>query len=174
MLAIAGTVPDDNFPLTLGRASLIDEFIQIKGHTVPVKRGTPALIAAAVKAGEVLAVNDIKGFLSGDIGLGHGSRELYRHLTKTLAKMSLDTLTFHYLQPDVDWHNRILFALDAMGKRPVLIADAGFMYAAKMSGQAGSYDLLPLMRENLHSLPMKLLPILFTQGDLSSTRTTGC
>ena len=50
-------------------------------------------------------------------------------------------MTFHYLQPDVDWHNRVLFALEEMKPRPVLIADAGFMYAAKMSGQAGAYDL---------------------------------
>ena len=43
--------------------------------------------------------------------------------------------------PDVDWHNRVLFALEEMRPRPILIADAGFMYAAKMSGQAGAYDL---------------------------------
>jgi ADP-dependent NAD(P)H-hydrate dehydratase / NAD(P)H-hydrate epimerase len=27
-----------------------------------------------------------------------------------------------------------------MNRRPILIADAGFMYAAKMSGQAACYD----------------------------------
>jgi len=53
----------------------------------------------------------------------------------------IQTLVFHYLQPDMDWHNRILFRIDDMENRPVLIADAGFMYAAKMSGQARSYDL---------------------------------
>jgi len=31
--------------------------------------------------------------------------------------------------------------LNDLKKKPVLIADAGFMYAAKMSGQAQSYDL---------------------------------
>jgi len=41
----------------------------------------------------------------------------------------------------VDWHNRVLFAVEEMTRRPVLIADAGFMYAAKMSGQAEAYDL---------------------------------
>jgi NAD(P)H-hydrate repair Nnr-like enzyme with NAD(P)H-hydrate dehydratase domain len=55
--------------------------------------------------------------------------------------MAATTLAFHYLQPDVDWHNKVLFAVEEMEKRPVLIADAGFMYAAKMSGQAPSYDL---------------------------------
>jgi NAD(P)H-hydrate repair Nnr-like enzyme with NAD(P)H-hydrate dehydratase domain len=49
-------------------------------------------------------------------------------------------LTFHYLQPDVDWHNKVLFAVESMQRRPILIADAGFMYAAKMSGEAALYD----------------------------------
>ena len=49
-------------------------------------------------------------------------------------------LVFHYLQPDVDWHGRVLLAIEQMTRPPVLIADAGFMYAAKMSGQAGRYD----------------------------------
>jgi ADP-dependent NAD(P)H-hydrate dehydratase / NAD(P)H-hydrate epimerase len=53
----------------------------------------------------------------------------------------VNTLVFHYLQPDVNWHNRVLFAVEEMDRRPVLIADAGFMYAAKMSGQSSQYDL---------------------------------
>jgi NAD(P)H-hydrate repair Nnr-like enzyme with NAD(P)H-hydrate dehydratase domain len=41
----------------------------------------------------------------------------------------------------VDWHGRVLLAVEEMARRPLLIADAGFMYAAKMSGSAQSYDL---------------------------------
>ena len=41
----------------------------------------------------------------------------------------------------MDWHNRVLFAIQNRQPRPLLIADAGFMYAAKMSGQAAEYDL---------------------------------
>jgi len=41
----------------------------------------------------------------------------------------------------VDWHNRVLFQIQGLAEKPVLIADAGFMYAAKMSGQAELYDL---------------------------------
>ena len=141
LLAVVGTVPDERFPLTSGRMTLVDDTLRINDESIPVNRGTPALIGAVIKAGEVLGLDDIHGFLAGDIGLGHGSRELYRHLTEQLPKMTVKTLIFHYLQPDVDWHNKILFAVDAMEKKPVLIADAGFMYAAKMSGQARCYDL---------------------------------
>ena len=80
-------------------------------------------------------------FLVGDIGLGQGSRRLYRHLADHLGEHSFGVLAFHYLQPDVDWHTRVLMAAREMASRPVLIADAGFMYAAKMSGQAEEYDL---------------------------------
>ena len=141
MLAVVGTVPNEQFPLSHGPMTLVDDTICINGESVSINRGTPALIGAAIKAGEVLGLENIHGFLAGDIGLGHGSRELYSHLTEQLPEMKVGTLIFHYLQPDVDWHNKILFAVDTMEKRPILIADAGFMYAAKMSGQARCYDL---------------------------------
>ncbi|WP_279042901.1 NAD(P)H-hydrate dehydratase, partial [Bilophila wadsworthia] len=50
-------------------------------------------------------------------------------------------ITFHYLFPDLDGHNRVLMALEEAGPKPVLVADAGFMYVAKMSGYADAYDL---------------------------------
>ena len=62
-------------------------------------------------------------------------------MVRDLNGYELESLTFHYLQPDVDWHNRVRFAVDEMPRRPLLIADAGFMYAAKMSGSAAQYDL---------------------------------
>jgi NAD(P)H-hydrate repair Nnr-like enzyme with NAD(P)H-hydrate dehydratase domain len=80
-------------------------------------------------------------YLAGDTGLGRGSRHLYEHLVGRLGQIDLQVIAFHYLMPDVDWHNRVLFAVEEMEQRPILIADAGFMYAAKMSGQAESYDL---------------------------------
>jgi NAD(P)H-hydrate repair Nnr-like enzyme with NAD(P)H-hydrate dehydratase domain len=80
-------------------------------------------------------------YLVGDVGLGQGSRRLYEYLSEQLGKCDVNALVFHYLQPDVDWHNRVLFAVEEMERRPVLIADAGFMYAAKMSGQSSEYDL---------------------------------
>jgi len=141
MLAIVGTVPDEDFPLVSGTVILKGDFLEIQGLEVVVNRGTPALVAAVLRACEVLGDCGVTGFLVGDIGLGKGSRNLYSHLVDHLPAMEIHTLTFHYLQPDVDWHSRIVFAVEAMAKKPIMIADAGFMYAAKMSGQAGFYDL---------------------------------
>ena len=141
MLAIVGTVPDRTLYLVEGEVSLDGGEIVVGGYRAPVRRGTPALVAAALAAGQALGSPNPYLFLAGDIGLGDGSRRLYEHLSRILPRSVFHTFTFHYLQPDVDWHNRVLFAVEEMNRRPTLIADAGFMYAAKMSGQAPAYDL---------------------------------
>lgn len=141
MLAIVGTVPIKGFPLIAGEVSLDGNNIYIKEQKIPVNRGTPALIAASLKTAQIMGDDKIFAFLVGDVGLGDGSRCLYRYLSENISSENFDVITFHYLQPDSDWHNNVLFALDEMVKKPVLIADAGFMYAAKMSGQAPEYDL---------------------------------
>ena len=141
MLAIAGTVPSEGFPLVDGEIRMVDNEIRIDEQRVSVNRGTPALMAAAIKTAETLGQPAPFGYLVGDTGLGKGSRHLYKYLTDHLPHSSFQTLTFHYLQPIVHWHKRLQQVLQEMKKRPTLIADAGFMYVAKMSGQAPMYDL---------------------------------
>ena len=141
MLAIAGTVPEENFTLICGDVRLEKDHLKVCDRHVPISRGTPALLAAAAKACDILGLTPPFGYLVGDTGLGHGSRRLYDFLSKNLMQSQYQVIVFHYLQPDVDWHNRILFTLEKMNPRPIIVADAGYMYAAKMSGQAGAYDL---------------------------------
>ncbi len=141
MLVIIGTVPDPSFPLISAQAILQDDHLLVQEHRIPVHRGTPALIAAAAQIARATGQPAPHALLVGDTGLGHGSRTLYAHLADHIRELEATTLVFHYLQPDVDWHNRVLMAIEDCSRRPHLIADAGFMYAAKMSGLAGSYDL---------------------------------
>ena len=141
MLGIAGTVPMEEIPLLTGRLAMVGGDILIEGRGIPVNRGTSALIGAAVKTSEVLGTPQPFGYIVGDIGRGVGSRHLYRHLVDTFAKSTFNTFAFHYLQPIVHWHNRLQQVIADMEKRPILIADAGFMYVAKMSGHASMYDL---------------------------------
>lgn len=141
MLALIGTVPDKDFPPIAGTVTLRDDFLSLDGHKTSVNRGTPAMIAAASVTCETLGLAMPFSFLVGDEGLGDGSRKLYKRLKDCLPHAGAKVITFHYLQPDVDWHNRILWALEEEDELPVLIADAGYMYAAKMSGFAPSYDL---------------------------------
>lgn len=141
MFAVIGTVPDAYFPLAHGQATLSGGQLRVGGYPVEVQRGTPALLAAALAVCDDYGADPPYAYLIGDTGAGVGSRKLYAHLESNLPQTRFSNLTFHYIQPDVDWHNRILFAVEEMAARPVLIADAGFMYAAKMSGQAGCYDV---------------------------------
>jgi len=141
VLCVIGTIPDSAFPLVVGPVQMDRHRLIVSGRAVPLNRGTPALLGAVLAAGAFLSLPPVEAWLVGDIGRGDGSRSLYAHLETHLAKSSPTVVVFHYLQPDVDWHNRVLFALEELQPRPVTIADAGFMYAAKMSGQAQSYDL---------------------------------
>jgi hypothetical protein len=141
VLCIAGTVPSDDFPLMEGEVSLSGDRLRIGMQTVYVNRGTPALLAAAVKASEAVGLPSPFAFLVGDTGNGKGSHRLYAHMTETLPRTSFKTITFHYLQPIVHRHARLLEVIRNLNPRPRLIADAGFMYMAKMSGEASAYDL---------------------------------
>jgi len=141
MLCIAGTIPADDFPLMEGEVELRGEQLRIGSSFIAVNRGTPALLAAAVKAAETLGRPSPFAYLVGDTGTGKGSRRLYEHMTEVLPRSSFGTIAFHYLQPIIHWHNKIQAVLGKLTPRPRLIADAGFMYAAKMSGEASLYDL---------------------------------
>jgi hypothetical protein len=141
MLAVIGTIPDNNFPLQAGLAKRQGEDLLIEGHKVKINRGTTALIAAAWEIDRLVSPKGVFCYLVGDIGRGEGSKKLYTYLQNHLKKTNFSTLVFHYILPDIDGHNRVLLAIEEIAKKPVLIADAGYMYAAKMSGQAPAYDL---------------------------------
>lgn len=138
---IAGTVPYKDFPLVDAECVVADGGLRLADRSVPVLRGTPALLAAACLAAEALALDPPRTVLAGDIGRGDGSVRVYQHLVKQLGEGNERLIVFHYLQPDVDWHNRILMRAEDLPDRPILMADAGYMYVAKMSGFASSYDL---------------------------------
>lgn len=141
---ICGTVPEANFPLVRGRWRLENGVLHAEGNAappIPVRRGTPALIGTALLACATLGTEPPLALLVGDTGNGEGSRALYASLAASLPGNAFQGITFHYLFPDLDGHNRVLMALEAASPRPVLVADAGFMYVAKMSGYATAYDL---------------------------------
>ena len=138
---IVGTVPRADFSLAWGPYALLQRTLEVSGVVVNVARGTPALMATASVAARALGIDPPDALIVGDIGSGEGSRVLYRHLVDNLGRVGHDGLTFHYLMPDIAWHNKILWGLEELPRPPLMVADAGFMYAAKMSGYAAHYDL---------------------------------
>ena len=144
MWCIAGSLPETDFALSLPHAPLRvqgDRLLLPDGRDVPVERGTAALAATATLACAALDTEAPCALLAGDIGRGDGSRQLYAWLAENAATLAPRGMTFHYLFPDVDGHNRVLMALQGLPRVPLMLADAGFMYAAKMSGYADAYDL---------------------------------
>ncbi|MEW6387126.1 MAG: NAD(P)H-hydrate dehydratase [Thermodesulfobacteriota bacterium] len=141
MLGVVGTIPEADFPLMAGPVELEERSLKVQGRGIPVTRGTAALLAAACTCLNMLRQPPPFAFLVGDTGRGRGSAQLYEYLTRNLGETPFTAITFHYILPMVDWHNRVFFALEKMKPRPFLIADAGFMYVAKMSGLAPEYDL---------------------------------
>ena len=146
MWCIAGTLPDPDFALCPagleGESTVAGGLLHLPdGQAVPVQRGTAALAATAILACRELGIAPPRLLLAGDPGSGAGSRAIYAWLEQNLAGIAPAGLTFHYLFPDQDWHNRVLMATQALAVPPVMVADAGFMYVAKMSGYADAYDL---------------------------------
>lgn len=148
MWIIAGTIPDPDFSLLVPEgpaprsARLSEAGLHLPdGRTVPVERGTAALAATALQTCAALGCTPPALLLAGDTGSGSGSRQLYAWLEKALPALAPRGLTFHYLFPDVDWHNRLLLAVRELENAPLMVADAGFMYVAKMSGYADAYEL---------------------------------
>ena len=150
MWIIAGTIPDPDFALLAPEresaapraASLSEAGLHLPdGRAVPVERGTAALAATALQTCAALGCPPPALLLAGDTGSGSGSRQLYAWLEKALPGLAPRGLTFHYLFPDVDWHNRLLLAVRELENAPLMVADAGFMYVAKMSGYADAYEL---------------------------------
>lgn len=138
---IVGTIPHRGFPLVESKCNVVNGRLRLGDHSLPVSRGTPALLATACLTAELLGIDPPMALLCGDIGRGDGSRKIYEHLVREIPLRPKELFVFHYLQPDVDWHNRILCTLEDLSAKPTLIADAGYMYVAKMSGFAASYDL---------------------------------
>ena len=167
-ILLAGTIPDQNLSIAVGSAQMKGADIIIDGRSFPLNRGTAAMIGAVCATADFFGDTAPECVVGGDIGTREGSREVYRHLIKYLPKTHADTLCLHYIIPDIGLHNQVLTAVRKMQAKPVMIADAGFMYVAKASGQAMFYDLfLPDIGELAFLADEKASHPAYTRGFLT-------
>ena len=141
MMLIAGTVPIKELPLTMGRVRVEGESLVVDGHHVPSTQGTGALITAALATTNYLGLEAPQALVVGDIGEGRGSREIYEYLIQKVTDISPQVLVLHYCLPDMVLMRRLCGAIEKCVKRPIMIADASSMYAAKAAGLAASFDI---------------------------------
>lgn len=150
MWLISGTIPMPDFPLSIGavwKPSKVEgnKLVLPDNQRLPITRGTSALAATAIEVCKILGSPQPHLLLTGDCGDGAGSFLAYdwlaEHLPDLVSDSALAGLTLHYFYPDLDHHNKFFMKLEQLPQKPLLVADAGFMYVAKMSGYAAEYDL---------------------------------
>lgn len=141
MMLIAGTVPVKGLPLTMGKVGAEGEFLVVDGHRIPCTQGTGAMISAALVTTEYLKLEPPQVLVAGDTGQGKGSREIYEYLIQKVAELSPEVLVLHYCLPDMALTRRLCESVRGCAQRPMMIADAASMYAAKAAGLALEFDI---------------------------------
>jgi len=141
MMLIAGTVPIKGLPLVVGRVGVEGEALVIGGYRIPGTQGTAAMTSAACVTSDYLRLTSPQAVVAGDIGEGGGSREIYEYLIQNVVSLCPTVLALHYCLPDMALMRRLCRAVKDCRRRPLLIADAGSMYAAKAAGLAPEFDV---------------------------------
>ena len=141
MILICGTVPQADLLLTYGEVVFQGESLIVNGSRLSCTQGTAALVSAACVTAESMGSCSPHVLLAGDNGAGKGSRSLYDHLIKELPSIQPDVLLLHYILPVMGLMKRICESAEKCSRKPVLIADASSMYAAKAAGLAPRFDI---------------------------------
>ncbi|KUG02477.1 hypothetical protein ASZ90_020109 [hydrocarbon metagenome] len=141
MLLIAGIIPQADAPLIYGTAARQGSLLSIEGNDIPYGQGTAAMISAALAMTEYLQIDPPRVIIAGDIGRGNGSRLIYQYLIENLAEIKPGVLALHYWMPDLELMRDLYEQVQLLDPRPILIADAASMYAAKAVGLAPGFDV---------------------------------
>lgn len=142
MMLVAGTIPIKGLPLTLAETTISEgEFLSLNHFKIPCAQGTAAVVSAALAVTNYLKLDPPQVLVVGDTGRGEGSQSLYRYLTQNISCLSPDVLELHYILPDMALMRKVCESVKACPKRPIMIADAGSMYAAKATGLSSEFDI---------------------------------
>lgn len=142
VLMICGAIPIIGAPLTIARPKIVENrFLDLNGLQIPCTMGTAALVTTALTTCDYLGVEGPFWVTAGDIGKGDGSRLMYQYLADNLPNINTDILCFHYILPILTAMQKVINSVNSCKKRPILIADAGGIYAAKAAGVAKEFDI---------------------------------
>ncbi len=141
MLLICGTVPLENISLINGEAEFSGDQLIVGDHVISCTQGTTALVSAACLTAAYLQKSPPHVVLAGDTGSGKGSKMLYDYLSNNLPWLAPDVLVLHYILPVMGLMKKVTAAAEKCGKKPIMIADASSMYAAKAAGLAPVFDI---------------------------------
>jgi len=136
-----GTVPTEDLDLVQGKVVKVGDSLKVQDYTFPCGQGTGAMISACLAVTSALGVEPPHALLAGDIGRGPGTRRLYQYLIEHVRELKPRILALHYCLPIVRLIQKLCEALEYCQPRPLLVADAGAMYAAKAGGMAPQFDI---------------------------------
>ena len=135
-MLISGTIPQEDFPLSMGEVKFSGKSLTVGNREIPCFQGTTALIGAACVTAEHLGLTPPHALLVGDRGTGKGSKLIYEYLSKNLPTLSPHVLVLHYILPVMGLMREVCESAEKCPKKPIMIADASSMYAAKAAGLA--------------------------------------
>jgi NAD(P)H-hydrate repair Nnr-like enzyme with NAD(P)H-hydrate dehydratase domain len=141
MLLIVGIMPLKDLPLVKGRVCRENDSLVVDNYKIPCSQGTAAMVSAALEVTEYLGLDAPYLILAGDTGTGKGSRQTYHYLNNHLVSLKPQVLVLHYWMPVLKLMQDLYNVVDQCDKRPVIIADAASMYAAKACGLAPGFDI---------------------------------
>ncbi len=157
MIVLVGTVP---FPTGVytGPAAAGDGHLYVGARQFPVERGTAAMAGACAAVCSYYGLPPPLCVLGGDVGDGKGTALMFGEAGAGLAGCSPDVVTLHYLFPKLAYAGPFLDKLNALPKRPELIADAGGMYLMKAAKKAALVDVFTPDRAELAFLADEFAP----------------
>lgn len=141
MLLIAGIIPHAEIPLITGTVQRNDSHLRVGLHNIPTAQGTAAMANAALSLTEHLRIDPPFAVLAGDTGKGDGSIRVYEYLIDKVKELSPRVMVLHYWMPHLDLMHELYNQIKRLNPRPILIADAASMYAAKAAGLAPGFDV---------------------------------
>ena len=141
MMIIAGTVPDREMPLTVGKVNADGDWLVIDNRRFPRMQGTGAMVSAALSVCDYLKLERPIVVVAGDIGEGKGSRAIYEYLIENIGSLAPEVVALHYWLPDMALTKRLCDAIERCESKPLMIADAASMYSAKAASVAPCFDI---------------------------------
>jgi NAD(P)H-hydrate repair Nnr-like enzyme with NAD(P)H-hydrate dehydratase domain len=141
-LLVVGTLPVEPGAVVQGVVSGDGNGgVRVGDRELPACQGTAAMLGAALAVTRHLGVEPPLALLGGDLGRGEGTRAVHAELARAVDRAQPKVVAFHYLQPVMALMRRSVEALAGAGA-PMLVADAGGMYAAKAAGLAPRFELM--------------------------------
>jgi hypothetical protein len=157
LIVLVGTVPCQTGVYS-GIAAGSDDYLSVGGRQFPVERGTAAMVGACAAVCRYYGQPPPVCILGGDVADGKGTDLMFREVGVSLVGYAPDVITLHYLFPRVAHAGPFLAALDALPRKPELIADAGGMYLLKAARMGSLVDVFTPDRAELAFLADEFAP----------------